>query len=94
MPVTETHLQKAISLAKKYGVGKLVLFGSALESPDTARDLDLACDIPGMKIFAFAGRLEDELGLSVDVIPLTPASAFTRSIVQHGKVLYENIDIA
>jgi len=55
-----------------------VLFGSALESPDTARDLDLACDIPGMQIFAFAGRLEDEPGLSVEVIPLTPASAFTR----------------
>lgn len=94
MPVTEVHLQKTIKLAKQYGAGKLVLFGSALDSPDTARDLDLACDIPGLKIFAFTGRLEDELELPVDVVPLTPENAFTHSVLQYGRVIYEDIDAA
>jgi hypothetical protein len=42
MPVRPEHLHTAIELAKQYGARKLILFGSALEAPDKAHDLDLA----------------------------------------------------
>jgi len=44
--VLASHIQTAIDLARQYGVKRLFLFGSALHSPETARDLDLACEGP------------------------------------------------
>ena len=89
MPVTQKQLDTAIALARRYGARKIILFGSALEAPEKARDLDLACDLPGLALFAYAGRLEEALGLPVDVVPLTPANDFVRHIERRGKVLYE-----
>jgi len=89
MPVTQKQIDTAIELARRFGARKVILFGSALDAPDTARDLELACDLPGLTLFAYAGRLEETLGLPVDVVPLTPPNAFVRHIEQHGKVLYE-----
>ncbi len=84
-------LQKAIGLAKAYGATRLILFGSALETPAQARDLDLACDgVAGWKLYELAARMEDELGILVDLVPLTPPSRFTRRIETQGRVLYES----
>lgn len=44
MSISQTHLDRAITLAKAYGATRLILFGSALVQPQQARDLDLACD--------------------------------------------------
>ena len=92
MPVTQAHIDKAIELAQRYGATRLVLFGSALEAPEEARDLDLACDIPGLDLLAFAGRLEEALQIPVDVIPLTPRTPFVEAIERRGKVLYEAVE--
>ena len=83
-----SSIQKAISMAKAYGATRLILFGSALETPAQARDLDLACDgIPGWKLYELAARLEEELGTLVDLVPLTPTTRFTRRIEMQGRVL-------
>lgn len=83
-------IQKAISMAKAYGATRLILFGSALETPAQARDIDLACDgISGWKLYELAARLEEELDTLVDLVPLTPATRFTRRIETQGRVLYE-----
>jgi predicted nucleotidyltransferase len=77
-----------MELAKTYGVTRLILFGSAVDNPDTARDIDLACDgVEGWKLFEFAARLEEELHTPLDVVPLTPSSRFTRIIEEKGRVL-------
>lgn len=90
MGINQNQLELCITLAKKYGVRKLILFGSALEEPEKAHDLDLACDgLEGWKIFEFGAMLEEELHTSVDIIPLSPATRFTRYIEKKGKVLYE-----
>lgn len=48
MGINQTHIEKIISLAKSYGATHLILFGSAAEMPNRARDIDLACDgVPG-----------------------------------------------
>lgn len=89
MAVTPTDLQKAVELARAYGATKVVLFGSALTAPHRARDLDIACDIPGLDLFAYAGRLEEALRMPVDVIPLSPPQAFTDVVLRRGRVLYD-----
>ena len=86
-----SQIQKAIDMAQDYGATRLILFGSALKAPAQARDLDLACDgIAGWKLYELAARLEEELGALVDLVPLAPATRFTRWIETQGQVLYES----
>ena len=76
------------TLARSYGATRLFIFGSALDSPDTARDLDLACDgIPGWKLYELAARLEQELNVPLDLVPLTPPTRFTQLIERRGRRL-------
>jgi predicted nucleotidyltransferase len=90
MRITAAEIEKAILLAKAYGATRLILFGSVLHSPDTAEDLDLACDgVQGWKLYELAGRLEDELHVPLDLVPLSPPNRFTEFIESEGKVLYE-----
>lgn len=88
MAIGQTQLQKIISLAKAYGAVRLILFGSSVETPDQARDIDLACDgVPGWKLYELAARLEQELHAPLDIVPLNPSTRFTRLIERRGKVL-------
>lgn len=88
MGIRADLIEKSVLLAKEYGAKRLILFGSALDNPDEARDVDLACDgIEGWRLFEFGGRLEEELNLSVDIIPLTPSTPFSRYIERKGKSL-------
>lgn len=91
MAVTNTQIEKIIDLAKSYGATRLILFGSSVETPDEARDIDIACDgVQGWKLYELAARLEDELGTSLDIVALTPPSKFTEYIKTKGRVLYDS----
>jgi predicted nucleotidyltransferase len=86
--VDATKIDKIVQLAKVYGATRLILFGSAMETPQTARDIDLACDgIPGWKLYELAAKIEDELDVSLDVVSLTPSTRFTKNIEKRGKIL-------
>lgn len=88
MSIGQSKIERIIALAKAYGATRLVLFGNAIETPTEARDIDLACDgIPGWELYEFAARLEEELGVSLDIVPLNPPNRFTRYIEKKGKVL-------
>ncbi len=88
MAFDPTKIDKIVQLARIYGATRLILFGSALETPQTARDFDIACDgVPGWKLFELAAKIEDELEIPSDIIPLTPANRFTRNIEKKGKIL-------
>ena len=88
MAIAQKQLDRAIALAKMYGATRLILFGSALSHPDQARDLDLACDgVAGWQLYALGARLEEELQVPLDLVPLTPPSRLTRLIECRGKVL-------
>ncbi len=88
MAISQTQLQKIISMAKSYGAVRLILFGSSVDTPDQARDIDLACDgVSGWKLYELAARLEEELHSPLDIVPLSPPSRFTRLIEQRGRVL-------
>ena len=88
MAIQQQQLERAVALAKLYGATRLILFGSALEDPAQARDLDLACaGVPGWNLFELGARLEQELRASVDLVPLDPPTRFTRLIEAQGKQL-------
>jgi predicted nucleotidyltransferase len=88
MGVTPSQIDRAVAISKACGATRLILFGSVLERPDEARDIDLACDgIPGWEIFRLAPELERALETPVDLIPLSPPSRSTRSVERSGKVL-------
>ncbi len=80
------QLETIISLAQRYGATRLILFGSTLDTLAEARDLDLACDgVAGWQLYELAARLEEVLHTPVDLVPLTPASRFTRWIETQGR---------
>ncbi|MBI5970436.1 MAG: DNA polymerase III subunit beta [Deltaproteobacteria bacterium] len=88
MTMNQTLIEKIVDFAKRYGATRLILFGSALERPEDARDIDIACDgIQGWKLYEMAARLEEELGAPLDIVPLSPPTRFTRFIEAKGKIL-------
>jgi len=88
MAIHQDQIDRAVTLAKAYGATRLILFGSALARPEKARDLDLACDgVAGWKLYELGARLEEELRVSLDLVPLTPPTRFTRLIERRGRVL-------
>ena len=85
MNIDKKTFETITLIAKEYGATQMILFGSALESPAEARDIDLACGgVTGWKLFELAARLENTLHINIDLIPLTPSSRFTRHIEAHG----------
>jgi predicted nucleotidyltransferase len=90
MPVTQHHLQQAVEIARRHGATRLLVFGSAVEDPARARDLDLAvAGVEGWALYGLAARMERALGISVDLVALEPPSPFTRHVERWGQVLYE-----
>jgi uncharacterized protein len=88
MAITQVQIEKAVRLAKTYGAKRLILFGRAAEEPEKARDLDLACDgVEGWKLYELGAKLEEELRTTVDLVPLSPPTRFTRHVESKGKVL-------
>ena len=88
MAIRQGQIDRAIELAKAYGATRLILFGSAATHLEQARDLDLACaGVAGWKFYELGARLEEELGIPLDLIPLTPPTPFTRLVERQGKVL-------
>ena len=88
MGITDRQIAGVVALAKEYGAARLILFGSALEDPEQARDLDMAFDgVAGWKLYELGARLEEELRIPLDLVSLSPPSRFTRLIEREGKVL-------
>lgn len=88
MPITQAQIEKIVSLAKSYGATRLILFGSIIETPAQARDIDIACDgVTGWKLYELAARLEEELHTPLDLVPLSPPSRFTKRIESKGRVI-------
>jgi uncharacterized protein len=88
MSIKQEQIERAVQIAHAFGARRLILFGSAATHPQQAQDLDLACDgVPGWKLYALGARLEEELQVAIDLIPLSPPNRFTRRIERQGKVL-------
>lgn len=86
--VTAEVLGNAVETAREYGATELILFGSALDPSQNARDIDLACrGVDGWKLFGLGAALEERLRMPVDLVPLDEPSRFGRWIESHGRRL-------
>lgn len=78
-----------ISLSKKYGLSKVLLFGSSAIADREAHDIDLAVEgIKPAQFFAFYGELMLRLSKPVDVIDLAGTSRFHKLVAAEGIPIY------
>jgi predicted nucleotidyltransferase len=90
--ITKKELDKAITIGKEFGIGKLYLFGSSLyKSPAKANDYDFAvADIAPANFFSFYGKLLMSLSKNVDLIDVTGRKGkFINLILKEGKIVYD-----
>lgn len=88
--MNRTTMDRCAEIARAFGAKKLVVFGTAAESLDTARDVDFACDgIQGWDLYRFGAKLEEALGRSVDVVALRADDRLSQYILEKGRTLYE-----
>jgi uncharacterized protein len=88
MAIEQSKIDRIVELARVYGATRLILFGSMVKTPLAARDIDIACDgVPGWKLYELAAKIEDELDVPLDIIPLQPATRLTIKIENEGRIL-------
>lgn len=88
MAIDPSKIDRIVELARTYGATRLILFGSMAKTPSAARDIDIACEgVPGWKLYELAAKIEDELNVPLDIIPLYPATRLTMKIESEGKRL-------
>jgi predicted nucleotidyltransferase len=91
--INKNELNKVVELAKKYKIGKLYLFGSALHNdPKDANDYDFAIeDFPSDKFFTFYGKLIMEMPKNVDLVDLSgEQNLFKKLVRQEARLIYDN----
>ncbi len=90
--IPKHELDKAISVARKYGIGKLYLIGSSLSRDAKAvNDYDFAVSgIPKGSFFKFYGELFRTMSKNVDLIDLSgKKTKFKDIVVKEGKLIYD-----
>lgn len=87
--VSQNDIETIKRLSSKYHAGKVVLFGSSVDSEREANDIDLAIDgIPADKYYKYCGELMMSLSKPVDIVDLSVPSKFVDIILEEGIVLY------
>jgi len=83
--------QQAIqTICRKYGVKRVLLFGSSLNITREARDIDLAVEgLSPRDFFRFYGDLMFALSKPVDVVDLTDRSKFLDLVKRDGVLVYD-----
>ncbi len=88
--VKRADIESCVDIAKRYGANKIVLFGSAQFTPETAHDIDLICSgVPDALFYQMAADMEDVISVPVDVFSALPETSFVRFNLPRGKVIYE-----
>ena len=89
------EIQRIVSpIAARYGVDRMVLFGSYARGDNTPQsDIDLRIDrgsVRGLQMAFLLTDLEDALGTNVDLLSTASLDAsFLSSIQREEKLLYE-----
>ena len=88
----QKDMNVAIEIAKKYGIGKLYIFGSALtQKASNIHDYDFAVDeIPSGVFFRFCGTLLGLLSKPIDVVNLSGTQNKFKTIVKkEARLIYD-----
>lgn len=78
-----------MELARRYNVGRILLFGSSTDPNRHSDDIDLAVEgIVPEQFFSFYGELIFALSKPVDLIDLSSDTTFNKLIYRDGIRLY------
>ena len=87
--ISKADTESIISIAKKYNVSRVLLFGSSASSKTEGRDIDLAVEgITPSDFFAFYSELIFGLTKPVDLIDLSETSRFHKMVATEGIPIY------
>ena len=87
--IYEWRWKKNDKLARRYGVKKILLFGSSLSGDNKAQDIDLAVEgLPTDKFFEFHGDLLLNLSKPVDLVDLSTKNRFIKFILRKGQIIF------
>ncbi len=87
--ISESDRSKIQDIARRYGVKKIILFGSSIDPSKESKDIDLAVEgIPHSQFFKFYGDLIFNLSKPVNIIDLTKDSRFNKIVAAEGLLLY------
>jgi len=76
-------------LARKYDVGKVILFGSSIAEGRDPNDIDLGVKgIEPRLFFRFYGELMRRLSRPVDLVDLSQRTLFTELVEETGLAIY------
>ena len=76
-------------ISERYGVTRVLLFGSSVRPDRESRDIDIAVEgLPPRDFYSYYGDLILALSKPVDVIDLAGTSKFVRMIKEEGVLLY------
>ena len=85
-------LEKIVSISKKYGAERVLLFGSCVDDIEHARDIDIAVKgVNPRKFYEFYSKVSFAVKDEVDIIDLHDVSPyFAQCVNERGRVLYEH----
>ncbi len=87
--IADKDRETIIEMANRYGVKRVVLFGSSLCSDKESRDIDIGVEgIAEKDFFTFYGELLCALSKPIDIVDLSIKSRFVELIKQEGIPLY------
>lgn len=87
--ISSEDRDKVAELARRFGVSRVVLFGSSAESGDDSRDIDLAVEgLEPRLFFRFYGELIFALSKPVDLVDLSTGGRFVDIVRRDGVPLY------
>ena len=89
--VLDNELAKIGKISKEFDVGKVFLFGSCLESVETANDIDIAVEgIKAKDFFKYYGRISMAVDDEVDLVDLDDIREhLQKRILSKGRIIYE-----
>ncbi len=83
-------LPQAIEVLRNLGARKILLFGSAAVSPETAKDIDLAVEgIPLSRLLEADVAVHDIFQFPTDLVSYEENPSFFEIIRRYGRVVYE-----
>ena len=87
--VSQNDTKTIRAISDKYHAGRVVLFGSSLESQREPKDIDLAVEgIAPADYYRYCGELMMSLTKPVDIVDLSVPSKFVDLILKEGVILY------
>ena len=90
MVIPQERLRRAVEALAEFGARRVLLFGSFLETPEEARDIDLAVDgIPLNRLLAADVAIHEILQVPMDLVSREENPRFFEIVERRGKVIFE-----